>query len=221
MEEQFPGTRFIRLPRNFGSTKALNLGIRAAEAEYVFFLSPEVKITYDAVLELADTLERELDVGAVCPLLKDGSGVPVAQVAPLPNGGDPDPEFVAALPGAHAESVTLEAVLFRSFFLRALRQIDERYGDYGSAPEICQQINRANKKILIHPTVSAATARTAVADTMEQEADRELGTARFLGKHRGFLAGFGYLAKRILAALFQFRFGKLVALVSQKKIDGG
>ena len=39
--------------------------------------------------------------------------------------------------------------MFRAFFLRALRQIDERYGTYGSAVEICAQMRRAGKKIVV------------------------------------------------------------------------
>src|ERR1035437_6553558 len=36
--DDFPNVQMIRLPKNFGLTKALNLGWRAADAEYVFFL---------------------------------------------------------------------------------------------------------------------------------------------------------------------------------------
>ena len=48
-----------------------------------------------------------------------------------------------------AECVSGAAVLYRSFFLRALRQIDERYGDYGSSIDLCAQVRRASKKIVI------------------------------------------------------------------------
>ena len=33
-----------RLPKNFGLTKALNLGWRAADAEYVFFLHDDTEV---------------------------------------------------------------------------------------------------------------------------------------------------------------------------------
>ena len=38
LDAEFPKMQFIRVPKNFGLTKAMNLGWRAAEAPYVFFL---------------------------------------------------------------------------------------------------------------------------------------------------------------------------------------
>lgn len=215
LDELFPGVRFIRLPRNFGMTKALNLGIRAADAQMVFFLSPDVEISPSAIHELADTLENNPGVGAVCPLL---TGSP--QVSELPSAAHPHPALRPALAGESVPCATVNAILFRSFFLRALRHIDERYGDYGSSIELCQQVRRANKTILIHPTATAILHEHPAVSTPATEADREIGTARFLRKHEGFVAGSAYQIQRTLAALFSVRFGKFTALVTQKIIDG-
>ena len=43
LEPEFPEIRFMRLPRNFGLTKALNIGIRSAEADYLFLLPWNLK----------------------------------------------------------------------------------------------------------------------------------------------------------------------------------
>src|ERR1035441_2327902 len=40
LESAFPAAQFIPLPKNFGLTKALNIGWRAADAPYLFFLLP-------------------------------------------------------------------------------------------------------------------------------------------------------------------------------------
>ena len=85
LDELFPRVRFIRLPRDFGLTKALNLGIRAADAEMVFFLSPDVEISPSAIAALADTLESNPGIGAVCPLLLDAA----PQVSALPTHRSP------------------------------------------------------------------------------------------------------------------------------------
>ena len=211
-EELFPHVRFIRLPRDFGMTKAFNLGIRAAEAHMVLFLSPDVEISSSAIHELADTLDGNPDIGAVCPLLNGA-----AQVSELPTSAQPHPPLRAAVAGESVPCATISAILFRSFFLRALRHIDERYGDYGSAIELCQQVKRANKTILIHPTAAAVLHENLTPLTAVQEADREIGTARFLRKHENFAAGTSYQVRRALAALFSFKIAKVTALVTQKK----
>src|SRR5580698_10508163 len=97
INEEFPALRFSRLPKNFGLTKALNIGLRAAEGDYILCLHDDVRITEEAAAHLADFLESRADVGAVCPLLTDVSGNPAPQVRALPTPSNPDPAL--GLPG--------------------------------------------------------------------------------------------------------------------------
>ena len=48
LENDFPNTQFFKLPKNFGLTKAMNIGWRAAEAEYIFFLHEDTEVEPDA-----------------------------------------------------------------------------------------------------------------------------------------------------------------------------
>jgi N-acetylglucosaminyl-diphospho-decaprenol L-rhamnosyltransferase len=223
LSDEFPAVRFSRLPKNFGLTKALNIGLRSIEGEYILCLHDDARITGEAVTHLADFLEARPEVGAVCPLLTDESGNPVPQARALPTPGNPNPQMT--LPGTGeelvVECVSGAAIMFRAFFLRALRQIDERYGTYGSAIEICAQMRRAAKKIVILRTV------TAIHETLASPVpagalagDRAAGTAVFLGKHHGFATGLVYRLKTALGALFTFRFSVLAGVLSGQKIDG-
>lgn len=223
LSDEFPAVRFSRLPKNFGLTKALNIGLRSIEGEYILCLHDDARITGEAVTLLADFLEARPEVGAVCPLLTDESGNLVPQARALPAPGNPDPPLT--LPGSDEEVVVQcvsgAAIMFRAFFLRALRQIDERYGTYGSAIEICAQMRRAGKKIVILGTVTAI--HEGLASPMPAsalEGDRAAGTAVFLGKHHGFVSGLVYRLKTALGALFTFRFSVLAGVLSGQKIDG-
>jgi GT2 family glycosyltransferase len=223
MDEEFPRVRFRRLPKNFGLTKALNIGLRAAEGEYILCLHDDVRITGEAVARLADFLESRADVGGVCPLLTDPSGSPVPQVRALPTPSNPDPDL--RLPGSEEESnvecVSGAALMFRSFFLRALRHVDERYGTYGSGIEICAQLRRAAKKVVILHSVTAIHENSpSPAPPGMLAGDRAVGTAVFLGKHHGFVTGLIYRLKTALGALVTFRFSVLASVLSGQKIDG-
>ena len=57
LEDEFPAVRYSRLPRNFGLTKALNIGLRAIEGEYILCLHDDARISVEAVTRLADFLE--------------------------------------------------------------------------------------------------------------------------------------------------------------------
>lgn len=223
LEQDFPAVRFIRLPKNFGMTKALNLGIRAAEGTYVLLMHDDAAIRSAAVTKLADYLEEHPEAGAVAPLLVSISGASAPQVRDLPSPSDPDPLFRVADPGAEVvvPCVSGAAIMVRSFFLRALREIDERYGNYGSEIELCMQVKRANKKTVILGGVTAVHERLKSPMTRSSLiGDRVAGIAVFLGKHYGFVSGMIYRLKCALSGLFTFNFKVLAAALAAVKIDG-
>ena len=223
LEAEFPASRFIRLPKNFGLTKALNIGLRAAEGEYVLLLHDDTQIRGDAVSHLADFLAARQDVGAVAPQLTTEAGEPAPQIRPLPTPPAPDPPFQPATGGEEvtAECVSAAAIMFRTFYLRALRQIDERYGVYGSAIELCAQVRRSGKKIAVVRDVKAVHyAVPSPLPRADLEGDRAAGTAGFLGKHYGFMSGLLYRIKTGLAAALTFRFKVAAGAFAGQKVDG-
>jgi GT2 family glycosyltransferase len=223
LDAEFPNLRFSRLPKNFGLTKALNIGLRSAVGEYILCLHDDVRITGEAVTRLADYLESHPEVGAVCPYLTDAAGNPVPQVRKLPTPSDPDPESYLPAAGEeiNVECVSGAAIMFRAFFLRALRQVDERYGTYGSSIEICAQMRRASKKVVIlHSVTAIHETRASPVSVGTLEGDRAAGTAAFLGKHHGFVSGLIYRLKTALGALFTLRFSVMAGAISGQKIDG-
>jgi GT2 family glycosyltransferase len=223
LDAEFPGVRFVRLPRNFGLTKALNIGIRAAEGEYVLLLHDDTIVTGEAVSKLADFLEERADAGAVAPRLLTDAGEPAPQVCDLPSTSLPDPVYRPAEGGEEigAACVTGAAIMLRAFFLRALRQIDERYGTYGSAIELSMQVRRANRKIVVLRDVTAVHEQLVSPVSKSSLAgDRASGTAVFLGKHHGLAAGILYRLKSALIGLFTFRFKVLAGALMGAKIDG-
>ena len=217
--EEFPAARLVRLPKNFGLTKALNIGIRAADGTYILLLHDDAVISGAGVTRLAYYLEENAEAGAVCPLLvHDGAAAP--QVRALPSPSNPDPALAPA-GSATPECVSGAAIMFRTFFLRALRQIDERYGTYGNTIELCQQVKRANRRIEILRDVTAEhESAESPMSRATLEGDRAAGTALFLSRHCGFMAGLFYRIKTGLAALFTFRFKTVSGAFSGAHIDG-
>ena len=218
LDADFPAVQYIRLPKNFGLTKALNLGWRAADAEYVLFLHDDTEVEPATVLRLAEALDAHAEAAAVCPLLVDEDGRPAPQLGDLP----PDGMWRPAEPTTEPMAVDYArgaALMVRVYFVKAMRQIDERYGQFGSDADIAAQVIRASKKILLLPAIrvrhSGASARTT-----HERADFLLGRAVFLGKYRGFAAGLKARMASILGPLAGFRFGEARYAIAGQKIDG-
>jgi GT2 family glycosyltransferase len=218
LESAFPHTRFIRIPRNFGLTKALNLGVRGSEGEYVFFLHEDTEVFPDTVRLLAELLDSQPDAGAVCPLLTDAEGRPAPQLGHFP----PDDTWRPAEPGSEPTPVDYPrgaALMMRRPLFTAIRQIDERYGQFGSDADLCYQIRRAGKKILLVPQARARHAGRAAESTL-RVADRKLGSTAWIGKYRGFWSGLWAQIGTIFGALGSLQLGVLKYLLASQKVDG-
>jgi GT2 family glycosyltransferase len=219
LDIDFPQAQFIRLPKNFGLTKAMNLGWRAADAEYVFFLHDDTEVEPGAAIRLAETLDANPSAAAACPLLVDDEGRPAPQLGALP----PDGQWHAAEPSlSQPEPVEYPrgaALMMRVYVIRAVRQIDERYGQFGGDADLAAQILRASKQILLDPAARVRHHGSAAYSALER-ADFLLGRAVFMGKYLGFAAGLRARLAAVVGPLLSFRFGELRYTVAGQKIDG-
>jgi hypothetical protein len=197
----------------------MNLGWRAADAEYVFFLHDDTEVEPGAVIHLAETLDANPNASAACPLLVDDEGQPAPQLGTLP----PDGQWLAAEPsGSQPESVQYPrgaALMMRVYVIRAVRQIDERYGQFGADADLAAQILRASKKILLDPGARVRHHGSGAYSALER-ADFLLGRAVFMGKYLGFAAGLRARLAAMAGPLLSFRFGELRYTVAGQKIDG-
>jgi len=217
-DRDFPNARFIRLPKNFGLTKALNLGIRAAETELVLLLHEDVELEPAAIRLLAEALDANPEAMAVCPLLVDAQGQPAPQLGGLP----PVDSYRPAEPGAAPSAVTYPrgaAIMLRRFLLNSISHLDERYGQFGSDADIAQHVRRAAKVFLLVPEARALH-RGRERDNALRRADVRLGRALWIRKHVGFGAGIVARLGAAFSALCSFKLGEARDTFIGQKIDG-
>jgi N-acetylglucosaminyl-diphospho-decaprenol L-rhamnosyltransferase len=219
LDSEFPNVQFVRVPKNFGLTKAMNLGWRAADAPYVFFLHDDTELAPDVVTRLAEALDSHDEAAAVCPLLVNGDGQPAPQLGSLPPDGKWQPARTSGGAPILVEYPRGAALMMRVRLITAIRQIDERYGQFGADADLAVQIQRASKKILLVPELRVRH-HGSEGYTPAERADFLLARAAYLGKYRGFAAGLQARIAAILGPLFGFRFGELSRTISGQKIDG-
>ena len=216
---EFPHVQFERLPKNFGLTKAMNIGWRAADAEYVFFLHDDTAVEPRVIRQLADVLDKTPEAAAACPLLVDEEGRPAPQLGSLPPDGHWRPAAPAGDDPIAVEYPRGAALMMRVQLIRAVRQIDEHYGQFGADADLAAQIRKASRKILLVPTARARH-EGRKGYTAAERADFLLGRALFLEKYSGFASGLQARAASIFGPLFGFRLGEFKNTVAGQKIDG-
>jgi GT2 family glycosyltransferase len=219
LDTEFPHLQWIRLPKNFGLTKAWNLGWHAADAPYVLFLHDDTELEPDAVVRLADTLDANPEAVAVCPLLVDREGRPAPQLGTMPPDGQWRPAQTDGGQPTAVEYPRGAALMARVHYIKAIRQIDERYGQWGADADLAIQIRRAGRRILLVPDARVRHSGRDAYTAMER-ADLLLARSVFLGKYQGFGAGLQARVASILGPLAGFRIGELKYTLSGQKIDG-
>lgn len=242
----YPHFTFLRMPRNFGATKALNIGIRSAKAELLFFLDPAIEITPDKILALADTLPGIPDAGALCPLLIDEADQPAPQLGTLPDRDtlwrvwQDESAMRPSVPANLDAPIPVEhpsraALLIPLPFLKGMNYFDEGYGEWGGDLELAFQIRHASKRTFVIPAIRAidhSGSERGPAWSNSQRAtlaaDRLNGAAHFLGKRAGFIAGILMRLQAVMIALMRvitfqqpgYSFSLLMALIGGQKVDG-
>ena len=247
VEQEFPEVTFLRLPKYFGRTKALNIASRTAHADLLFYLSPDVEVTPFAVAKLTARLEAESEtLAAACPLVVDENGNQAPVFFRLPDrvalyrvwasgaGLEPEPVDPAA-ETATVEYARFEAFMVTKYFVRGLNYLDERFGESWADAEVCWQIQRGAKRIVVLPQVKAVrhAAEEAAADRPASvravlASDCGVGAAAFVAKHHGFFAGMFFRLRLILTALGRtltfrepgYNFSLFTSLLSGQKVDG-
>jgi GT2 family glycosyltransferase len=219
LDADFPDLQWIKLPKNFGLTKAWNLGWRAADAEYVLFLHADTEVDPGAVSRLADALDANADAVAVCPVLVDAEGRPAPQLGSLPPDGQWRPAQLSDDAPTAVDYPRGAAIMARVFYIKAVRKIDERYGQFGGDAELAMQVRKSARKILLVPGARVRHEGRAAYTSLER-ADFLLGRAAFLGKYQGTGAGIQARLAAVFGPLLGFRLGELKHTLAGQKIDG-
>jgi hypothetical protein len=107
----------------------------------------------------------------------------------------------------------------RVHYIKAIRQIDERYGQWGADADLAIQIRRAGRRLLLVPDARVRHSGRDAYTAMER-ADLLLARSVFLGKYQGFAAGLRARAASIFGPLLGFRVSELKYTLSGQKIDG-
>ncbi|MEQ1883671.1 MAG: glycosyltransferase [Bryobacteraceae bacterium] len=231
LDEEFPSVTMLRLPHDFGNTRAMNIATRTAKAETLFYLSPGVEVFPETVMALAERLQNDAASVALCPLLVDSDGQPVPQILPVP-----DPAFfreaaerlpAKSVPATNSETVDAaypgsDAILVRRHFVAGMNYFDERLGHHWADADLALQIRRAGRKIRICTGIRALwdPPMATPPNDIPHQADRILGAAVLLGKYYGFFSGFSFRWGAILGALLSLKLSLCGALLSDRKLDG-
>jgi GT2 family glycosyltransferase len=225
MDTDFAHISMLRMPHHFGAVKAMNIATRTSKAEVLLYLTPEVEVQPDTIDRLAEALESDPEIAAVCPLLEPSRvfALPgkealarVCQGQDLPAVSiDKSKEFV------DVEYPTLDCLMIRKGFVKGMNYFDEkRFGHYWADADLAGQVKRAGKKIRVYPSIKATyhpSPDPLQGDSLA-EADKINGAIALLGKY-----GEGSTSLKVsaaLGALGSFNIGKVSKILGGQKLDG-
>ena len=214
--DEFPNVQFIRLPKNFGLTKALNLGWRAADAEYVIFLHDDTRVQPATIAHSGRRARQPRRCRRRLSPAGGLQGNPAPQLGTLPPTGEWRPAATRRRPSpwnTRAAPPSCSARLFHQSHppdRRALRPVRQRRRSGRRDPA------RLTARSSWCPPQWCATRDAA--PTPRRDAPISFNArAVFLGKYYGFAAGLKARMAAVLGPLFGFRFGELSTRSTAKR----
>jgi len=210
LDEEFEGVTILRLPRNFGWTKAINIATRTAKGDFVFILPNGCQIEPDTIQRLLAALESDASAGAVCP---------AGDFYALPKPGDTELQKRSA---SSAEYPFDQAVLLPRVALVSMNYLPAKYGQFYGDLELFFKIRVAGKKILVLEdlVLPRDRANQEMIDDEMAQADRMNGLCAFYSRNYGAMAGIRFWLGQTLKALFSFQLGLAGKLLGGAKVDG-
>lgn len=210
LDDQFEGVTFMRLPKNFGWTRAFNIATRTAKGEYLLHIPPGLTIEANTIPALLEAITTDPQAGAVCP---------AGRFHALPKPGD---TALREAPAAQAEYPYNQAVLYPRLALSSINYFPDKYGQFYADLELFHKLREAGKKVKVLEDLrlGGAPAETPLIDPESAEADRLHGLSTFYGKNFGGSAGFKFTLGQALGAALRFRLGLASKLLSGTKVDG-
>lgn len=171
LQEEFPEVRYIRNDRNLGFGGAMNVGIRASEAEYVLIFNPDLIIQPGALEELKRFMDEHRDVGIVGPRLLNPDGslqhscyrlptffLPAYRRTPLGKTpfGRKTVDHYLMIGEDHSCTMDVDALIGACLFTRrsALDRVglfDERFFLYYEDNDLCRRFWENGYRVVYHP----------------------------------------------------------------------
>lgn len=74
IKENFPGIKFIQIPKNIGFAAGNNVGIKEAKGEYVMLLNPDVTVLNGSIEKMFAFMKNHPEVGLTGPKLINPDG---------------------------------------------------------------------------------------------------------------------------------------------------
>lgn len=193
IEADFPQIRLIRMPRNFGRTRARNNGVRTATGQLVLFLDPCVEVQPDTVAALATALADAPDAVAAGPAVTDASGNAVVTSYALPSREQLAEVCLSASPFPAVDSPAPEALwdgalMVRKQFIAGMNYFDEKsFFEHYAELDLFRQIRNAGKRVMLEPEATCVRnprpeLKLTPDDCVLLACDRVAGAASYLGK---------------------------------------
>lgn len=250
VDQEYEDVTVLRMPHYMGLARARNIGMRTARGEFLLLLAPGVEVEPDTAAKLAEALTARTDALAVAPMIVGPAGEPVPQVLHLPARADlgrawrgeavaaERPPAAAGEPFA-VEMPSCEALLLRRQTIQGINYHDSRFGECWVDADLCRQMRRASRKILLLPEVRVTLRPEgrwepqSVSERAAFAADAAVGGAAYLGKQDGFVAGVLFRIQTIVQSFFRalgktltfsepaYHWGVFARIASGEKLDGG
>lgn len=176
VESNFPETKIIKLKENFGFAKAINVGVKSSNADYVVFLNNDTCVDKRWLASLVECADRHQEVISVNSKLLnfydrkriDGVGILINEVGQARSIGWQDKDGIQYFKESYIFGATGGASLFRRNEFIKVGLLDETYFMYSEEVDFAFRAQFLGYKSIFCPEALVFHKHKATAKKMPQ-----------------------------------------------------
>lgn len=161
IKNRFPEIKIAGRGRNIGFGAAGNLGAKAAQGRFLFFLNPDCEIVSQNILEIINEFDKDKNIGIMGSQLVRKNGKAQKWICgkemSLSNlirnnlGFSRSRKIWESRKKIKTDWVAGTAMIIRKIFFEELGGFDEKFFMYFEDMDLCRRIRKAGKKVIYFP----------------------------------------------------------------------
>ncbi len=150
---QFTNIKYIAMKENIGYGRAINLGVKSAETQYILILNPDIIIDVDAIQILYDKYQIYENIGILAPSLYNQNNIrrTNGSISRLKSNYKSNPSEILPKFDTCYDYIIGCSIFMNTTFFKTIGGFDEDFFMYFEDNEICDRVHKHNKSVIEIP----------------------------------------------------------------------
>lgn len=161
--KKYKNIKLIENKSNLGFSKANNIGLKSATADYIVFMNSDIELIDKSLIEMVNYLKKNKNIGLIGPKFLNPDITPQASVFPPQTCLNAYKEFWLGKKEAYSKYIPKDdkpslvsfisggCIAVNKKYFETIGKWNEKYFFYYEDMDLCRQVTKSGKNIVYYP----------------------------------------------------------------------